>query len=51
MHFAMRTQTKQETPAYVETFRNRKRLQSCLGYVISAAFEAQSGKNSYMEEK
>jgi transposase InsO family protein len=40
-HFTTREQAKQEVFRYIETFYNRQRLHSTLGYVSPDAFEAQ----------
>lgn len=40
-HFVTRAQARLEVFTYIETFYNRKRLHSTLGYVSPATFEAQ----------
>jgi putative transposase len=43
--FKTREQAKQEVFSYIETFYNRKRLHSTLGYMSPSAFEAQQQTN------
>jgi transposase InsO family protein len=45
-HFQTRAQAKTEVFAYIETFYNRKRLHSTLGYVSPDEFEAQNQTTS-----